>query len=522
MPKITRALLSVSDKAGIVELASALARRGVEILSTGGTAAALADAGIPVVQVSDFTGQPEILEGRVKTLTPGIHGGILARRQSREHRREMKKHGLRPIDLVAVNLYPFESTIARPDATFAEAIEKIDIGGPAMIRSAAKNFEDVTVVVDPADYPLIIEELAKSGRIRKATNAALARKAFAHTAYYDGVISSWLNAKAAAGRSRKKEKPPFLATMSIPLTKVQELRYGENPHQSAALYREPGVPTGVAGAEQLGGKELSFNNLLDLEAAWAAARDFGDRPFVVIVKHNNPCGAGWDDNLGRAFALALATDPLSAFGGVIGVSRRVTANLAARMKKIFFEAIIAPGFTPGALKILRAKKNLRLLDISGCETVPALDLKKISGGILVQEADSLQVGSIRRLPVATRRKPTAREYRALDFAWKMARHVKSNAIIFTGERQLIGVGAGQMSRVDSCRIAVMKAQFPVAGTVAASDAFFPFRDGLDQIAEAGATAVIQPGGSIRDKEVIAAADEHGMAMVLTGNRHFRH
>jgi phosphoribosylaminoimidazolecarboxamide formyltransferase/IMP cyclohydrolase len=516
MPKITRALLSVSDKAEIVELASALARRGVEILSTGGTAAVLADAGIPVVQVSEFTGQPEILEGRVKTLTPRIHGGILARR--REHRQEMKEHGLRPIDLVAVNLYPFESTIARPDATFAEAIEKIDIGGPAMIRSAAKNFEDVTVVVDPADYPLIIEELAESGRISKATNAALARKAFAHTAYYDGVISSWLNAKAVSG----KKKAPFLDTMSIPLTKAQELRYGENPHQSAALYREPGVPTGVAGAEQLGGKELSFNNLLDLEAAWAVARDFSDRPFVVIVKHNNPCGAGWDDNLGRAFALALATDPLSAFGGVIGVSRRVTADLATRMKKIFFEAIIAPGFTPGALKILRAKKNLRLLDISGCATVPALDLKKISGGVLVQDADSLQVGNIRRLPVATRRKPTAREYRALDFAWRMARHVKSNAIIFTGERQLIGVGAGQMSRVDSCRIAVMKAQSPVAGTVAASDAFFPFRDGLDQIAEAGATAVIQPGGSIRDKEVIAAADEHGMAMVLTGNRHFRH
>jgi phosphoribosylaminoimidazolecarboxamide formyltransferase/IMP cyclohydrolase len=461
-----------------------------------------------------------MLEGRVKTLTPRIHGGILARR--REHRREMKEHDLRPIDLVAVNLYPFESTIARADATFAEAIENIDIGGPAMLRSAAKNFEDVTVVVDPADYPLLIEEMAKNGRVSKATNAALARKAFAHTAYYDGVISSWLNAKAASGRGRKKERPPFPATMAVPLAKVQELRYGENPHQSAALYREPGVPTGVAGARQLGGKELSFNNLLDLEAAWAAARDFGDRPFVVIVKHNNPCGAGWDDNLGRAFALALATDPLSAFGGVIGVSRRVTAAVATRMKKIFFEAIIAPGFTPGALKILRAKKNLRLLDISGCETVPALDLKKISGGVLVQDADSLQVGSIRRLPVATRRKPTAREYRALDFAWKMARHVKSNAIIFTGERQLIGVGAGQMSRVDSCRIAVMKAQFPVAGTVAASDAFFPFRDGLDQIAEAGATAVIQPGGSIRDKEVIAAADEHGMAMVLTGNRHFRH
>jgi phosphoribosylaminoimidazolecarboxamide formyltransferase/IMP cyclohydrolase len=521
MPKIRRALLSVSDKRGIVEFADALRGQGVEILSTGGTAAALKAAGIGVIQVSDFTGQPEILEGRVKTLTPRIHGGILARRASPGHRREMKEQGLLPIDLVAVNLYPFEATAARPGAAFAEAIENIDIGGPAMLRSAAKNHHDVTVVVDPEDYRGLAEELEGSGgKISRATNAVLAQKAFAHTAYYDGVISSYLG-----GQLRRKGRggPAFPDRLSLPLAKAQELRYGENPHQRAALYREPGTPAGIAGAGQLGGKELSFNNLLDLEAAWSAAADFRDRPFVVIVKHNNPCGGAWHARLDRAFDLALATDPLSAFGGVIGVSRRVTAAMAARMKKIFFEAIIAPGFTPRALEILRAKKNLRILDITGRERGNSpFDLKKVAGGYLLQDSDAIQVGSLRKLKVVTKRTPTAGEYRALEFAWKMVRHVKSNAIIFTGEQQLVGVGAGQMSRVDSCRIAGMKAQAPLAGTVAASDAFFPFRDGLDQIAETGATAVIQPGGSIRDSEVIAAADEWGLAMILTGNRHFRH
>jgi phosphoribosylaminoimidazolecarboxamide formyltransferase/IMP cyclohydrolase len=520
MPKIRRALLSVSDKRGLTEFAAALVEQGVEILSTGGTAAALKAAGLPVVQVSDFTGQPEILDGRVKTLTPRIHGGILALRGSAGHRREMKDQGLLPIDLVAVNLYPFEATVTRPGSTFDEAIENIDIGGPAMIRSAAKNHRDVTVIVDPGDYGDLAEELRRSGgKVARGTNTLLARKAFAHTAYYDGVISSYLT-----GRQRPQQGtgPVFPDTLSLPLLKAQELRYGENPHQRAALYREPGLPRGVAGALQLGGKELSFNNLLDLEAAWSAAADFRDRPFVVIVKHNNPCGGACHARTDGAFDLALATDPLSAFGGVIGVSRRVTAAMAGKMRKLFFEAIIAPGFTPRALEILRAKKNLRILDISGSEEGTRFDLKKIAGGYLAQEADSIQVGSLRKLKVPTRRRPTAREYRALEFAWKMVRHVKSNAIIFTGEQQLVGVGAGQMSRVDSCRIAALKAQSPLKGTVAASDAFFPFRDGLEQIAETGATAVIQPGGSIRDNEVIEAADEWGLAMVLTGSRHFRH
>jgi phosphoribosylaminoimidazolecarboxamide formyltransferase/IMP cyclohydrolase len=515
MPKIRRALLSVSDKTGIVEFAAALSRSGVEILSTGGTAAAIGAAGTPVVQVSDFTGQPEILGGRVKTLTPRIHGGILGRRKSAAHRREMKEHGILPIDLVAVNLYPFEATITRPGSTFADAIENIDIGGPAMPPSAAKNFEDVTVVVDPKDYPAIVEEMKRArGSVSKGTRVFLARKAFAHTAYYDGVIRSYLAERVAGS--------PFPEAMSLPLAKAQNLRYGENPHQRAALYREPGVPRGVAGARQLGGKELSFNNYLDLEAAWAVARDFPDRPFVAIVKHNNPCGAGAHSGLVRAFGLALATDPLSAFGGVVGVSQKVTAALAARMAKIFFEAVIAPGYTKKAVDILKTKKNLRILDVSGCSDELSLDVKKIAGGYVVQDPDTVQIRNVRKLPVATRRRPTAAEYRALDFAWKMVRHVKSNAIIFTRESQLIGVGAGQMSRVDSCRIAAMKANSPLEGTVAASDAFFPFRDGIDQIAEAGATAVIQPGGSIRDREVVEAANEHGLAMILTGHRHFKH
>jgi phosphoribosylaminoimidazolecarboxamide formyltransferase/IMP cyclohydrolase len=515
MPKIRRALLSVSDKTGIIELATALSRSGVEILSTGGTAATISAAGIPVVQVADFTGQPEILGGRVKTLTPRIHGGILGRRKSAAHRKEMKEQGILPIDLVAVNLYPFEATITRPGSTFAEAIENIDIGGPAMLRSAAKNFEDVTVVVDPKDYPAIVKELGKNGgKVSKGTRVFLARKAFAHTAYYDGVIRSYLAGTVSGS--------PFPDALSLPLVKVQNLRYGENPHQRAALYREPGEPSGVAGARQLGGKELSFNNFLDLEAAWAMARDFRGRPFVAIVKHNNPCGAAADSGLPRAFEQALATDPLSAFGGVVGVSQRVTAALATRVGKIFFEAVIAPGFTKKAVEILKKKKNLRILDVSGCADGISLDVKKIAGGYVVQDPDTVQVGNVRKLPVATRRRPSTAEYRGLDFAWKMARHVKSNAIIFTRESQLLGVGAGQMSRVDSCRIAGMKANFPLEGTVVASDAFFPFRDGIDQIAESGATAVIQPGGSIRDREVVEAADEHGLAMILTGHRHFKH
>jgi len=521
MPKINRALISVSDKTGLLELAAALQRYGVEILSTGGTAKTLAEAGIPVVQVSDYTGQPEILEGRVKTLVPRIHGGILARRGLASHRREMKANDILPIDLVVVNLYPFESAAFRDGGTFENAIENIDIGGPTMVRAAAKNFADVTVVVDPADYPAIVAELdARRGSILPSTNFTLARKAFAHTAYYDSVIAGWLATARPSGREPIPEPPAYPQTLALPLVKVQDLRYGENPHQSAALYREPGPRVGVAGATQLGGKELSFNNLLDLEAAWAAALDFAGRPFAVIVKHNNPCGAGVGSDPAQAFELALAGDPVSAFGGVIGSSRPVTAALARKIAGSFFEAVIAPGFAPKALEILSAKKDLRIL-----QAAPGAgrdDLKRISGGYLLQDLDAGQIRDVRKLPIVTKRKPSAAEYRALDFAWRLVRHVKSNAIVFTTDRQLAGVGAGQMSRVDSCRIAALKAVLPLTGTVVGSDAFFPFRDGIDQVAAAGASAVIQPGGSIRDKEAIEAADRHGLAMVFTGVRHFKH
>ena len=522
MPKIKRALVSVSDKNGLLDLAKALRRHGVEILSTGGTAKTLAEAGIPVVQVSDYTGQPEILEGRVKTLVPRIHGGILGRRGLASHRREMKAHDILPIDLVAVNLYPFESAAFREGASFEDAIENIDIGGPTMVRAAAKNFPDVTVVVDPADYPSIIAELdTQRGVVLPETNFALARKAFAHTAYYDSVISGWLAAAGPAGGRPAPAAPAFPRTLALPLLKVQDLRYGENPHQRAALYREPGPPAGVAGATQLGGKELSFNNLLDLEAAWATARDFAGRPFVVVVKHNNPCGAGIGADPAQAFDLALAGDPVSAFGGVIGVSRPVTPALAQKITGTFFEAVIAPGYAPKALEILKTKKDLRLLRLEAPGRGHS-DLKRIDGGYLVQDPDSVQIRDVRKLPIVSRRKPTAAEYRALDFAWRLVRHVKSNAIIFTTDSQLSGVGAGQMSRVDSCRIAAMKAVLPLKGTVVGSDAFFPFRDGIDRIAAAGATAVIQPGGSLRDKDAIEAADQHGLAMVFTGIRHFKH
>ena len=521
MPKIRRALISVSNKTGLLALATALRRHGVEILSTGGTAKTLADAGIPVVQVSDYTGQPEILEGRVKTLVPRIHGGILARRSSASHKREMKAHDILPIDLVVVNLYPFESAAFRAGASFQDAIENIDIGGPTMVRAAAKNFADVTVVVDPADYPAIVAELdARRGAVLPTTNFALARKAFAHTAYYDSVIAGWL-ATAQPDAGKPCPKPPaYPSTLALPLVKVQDLRYGENPHQTAALYREPGPPVGVAGATQLGGKELSFNNLLDLEAAWAAARDFAGRPFAVIVKHNNPCGAGLGSDPTQAFELALAGDPVSAFGGVIGISRLVTPALAQKITGTFFEAVIAPGYAPKALEVLRSKKDLRIL-----QAAPGIgrdDFKRVSGGYLVQDLDAIQIRDVRNLPIVTKRKPSAAEYRALDFAWRLVRHVKSNAIVFSTDRQLAGVGAGQMSRVDSCRIAALKAVLPLKGTVVGSDAFFPFRDGIDQVAAAGATAVIQPGGSMRDKEAIEAADRHGLAMVFTGIRHFKH
>jgi len=521
MPKIHRALISVSNKTGLLELATALRRHGVAILSTGGTAKSLAAAGIPVVQVSDYTGQPEILEGRVKTLVPRIHGGILARRGSPRHRREMKAHDILPIDLVVVNLYPFESAAGRSGATFEEAIENIDIGGPTMVRAAAKNFADVTVVVDPADYPAIVAELdARRGAVQPATNFALARKAFAHTAYYDSVIAGWL-ATAHFDAKRPSPKPPaYPPTLALPLVKVMDLRHGENPHQSAALYRDPGPPVGVAGATQLGGKELSFNILLDLEAAWAAAREFAGRPFAIIVKHYNPCGAGVGSDPAQAFDLALAGDPVSACGGVIGVSRLVTPALARKITGAFFAAVIAPGYAPKALDILRTKQDLRIL-----QAAPGTgrnDVKRITGGYLIQDPDSAQIRDVRKLPIVTKRQPSASEYRALDFAWRLVRHVKSNAIIFTSERQLAGVGAGQMSGVDSCRIAALKAVLPLKGTVVGSDAFFPCRDGIEQIAAAGATAVIQPGGSLRDKEAIESADRHGLAMVFTGIRHFKH
>ena len=522
---IERALISVYDKTGIVEFARELAALAIEIVSTGGTARLLRDAGIPVRDVSDLTGWPEMLGGRVKTLHPKVHGGILFQRGKAEDRKQAGEHGIVPIDLVVVNLYPFSATAAKPGVSAEELIENIDIGGPAMVRSAAKNFQSVGVVTDPGDYGAISAELREKRELSLGTRLALARKAYARTARYDGEIATELERLAVTGGSVEigpLEKLP--QRIHVSLERRQSMRYGENPHQAAALYipaRRPAA--GLAGAKQLQGKELSYNNLVDLDAALALAVEFR-RPGVAIIKHNNPCGAAEQESLRDAYAKALACDPVSAYGGVLAFNRTVDAATAEEVAKLFVECIVAPGYDSAALNAFAAKKNLRLLEMPATSAPEALEFKFISGGALVQEPDRHELTEA-ELKVATDRAPTAAERRAMLFCWIVAKHVKSNAIVFAREGQTVGVGAGQMSRVDSVKIAVIKAAtagLSLEGSVVASDAFFPFPDGVEEAGKAGATAVIQPGGSVRDQDVIAAANKLGMAMVFTGVRHFRH
>ncbi|HVX93489.1 MAG TPA: bifunctional phosphoribosylaminoimidazolecarboxamide formyltransferase/IMP cyclohydrolase [Polyangia bacterium] len=517
LSKLQRALVSVSNKAGLVDFAKGLSAAGLEILSTGGTAKSLAEAGVPVREVSDFTGAPEVLDGRVKTLHPRVHGGILGR-PTEKHRKEMQQAGFVPIDLVVVNLYPFRETVAR-GAPFEEVIENIDIGGPAMIRSAAKNHERVAVIVDPADYARVLSEIQSTGEVSAATRYQLARKAFGHTAAYDGAIAAHL------GRLATPEAPlaDFSDTLSLTASLARALRYGENPHQKAAFYALDGnvdAPS-LAKAEVLQGKELSYNNILDLDAAMRLCAEF-TQPAAAIIKHNNPCGAAVADNVAEAYKRARETDPVSAFGGIVAVNRQVDAALAREMSETFLECVIAPSYAPEALQTLSSKKNLRLLayDFPG-DAVGSVEYRSVTGGLLVQSRDR-DTAKAADAKVVSKRTPTAAELTDLDFAWRVCKHVKSNAIVFVAGGRTVGVGAGQMSRVDSTRIAISKARASLKGCVMASDAFFPFRDSVDEAAKAGCVAVIQPGGSVRDDESIAAADEHGMAMVLTGERHFRH
>jgi phosphoribosylaminoimidazolecarboxamide formyltransferase/IMP cyclohydrolase len=521
---IERALISVYDKAGVAEFARELASLGIEIVSTGGTARLLRDAGVIVRDVSDLTGWPEMLGGRVKTLHPKIHGGILFQRGKPLDREQTTEHGIVPIDLVVVNLYPFSATAAKPGVTREELIENIDIGGPAMVRSAAKNFQSVGVVTDPGDYAAILLELRAKGELSLATRLALAWKAYARTARYDGEIAKELE-RLAANESVTLSKPEKLPErIHIALERRQRMRYGENPHQAAALYIPAGqVASGLAGAAQLQGKELSYNNLVDLDAAWSLVQEFR-RPAVAIIKHSNPCGAAEQESLRDAYWKALECDPVSAFGGVLAFNQPLDAAAAEEVARLFVECIVAPGYEAAALEKFAAKKNLRLLQISGERAAEELQLKRISGGVLVQEPDNDELDEL-ELRVVTERVPTEPERRTMRFAWKVSKHVKSNAIVFAREGQAVGIGAGQMSRVDSVKIAVMKAGtagLSLAGTVVASDAFFPFPDGVEEAGKAGAAAVIQPGGSVRDAEVIAAANKLGMAMIFTGVRHFRH
>ena len=518
MSKVQRAILSVTDKTGLVEFARKLGDMRVELISTGGTAKLLRESGIPVQDIAELTGFPEMLDGRVKTLHPKVHGGILHRRENPKHRSAIAEHGIQPIDMVVVNLYAFEKTAAKPDVRFEELIENVDIGGPSMIRSAAKNFQDVAVVTSPADYDVIAQEMAaNNGEISVATKWRLAQKAFATTAAYDSAIASTLERISSNGRFDLHPGESFPPTLRLSFQKTMDLRYGENPHQKAAMYSD-GSAAGVANGRQLQGKELSYNNIVDLQAAWDLAQEFSE-PVCAIIKHTNPCGTGTGKTLAEAYKKALECDPVSAFGGVIGVNRTVDGDAAEEMAKLFLEAIAAPSFDAASKAKFASKKNLRLVEI-----VPAEQkwvLKNVSGGILLQDAD-LRTLEESDLKVVTKRAPTPEEKRALLFAWNVCKHVKSNAIVYARDGQTVGVGAGQMSRVDSCKIGAMKAQLPLRGTVAASDAFFPFPDGVEEIAKAGATAIIQPGGSVRDQDVIDAADRLGLAMIFTGVRHFRH
>jgi len=524
--KIRRALLSVTDKTGLVDFATALAAHGVDLVSTGGTAKALRDAGLTVRDISDLTGFPEMLDGRVKTLHPKVHGGILHIRGNAEHEASISAHDIVPIDMVVVNLYAFEKTAQKPGAEFAEIIENIDIGGPSMVRSAAKNFEDVAIVTAPADYPALVEELAaNSGALSRATRWRLAKAAFASTAAYDTAIANTLetltNEDPHTAAVFSEEKFPAALRVNYPLANT--LRYGENPHQNAALYTD-GSGTGIAGGKQLQGKELSFNNLVDLDACWNLVQEFPqDAAAVAIIKHTNPCGAATGSTVLEAYTQALAADPVSAFGGVIGINREVDAAAAEEIAKLFVEAIVAPSFTDEAKARFAAKKNLRLVEIKSAK--PARAMKQVSGGMLLQDADTASITED-ALKTVTARPPTPEELAALLFSWRVCKHVKSNAIVYARADakygQTLGIGAGQMSRVDAARFGAMKAVLPLAGCVAASDAFFPFPDGLETVVLAGATAVIQPGGSVRDAEVIEAANKLGIAMVFTGVRHFRH
>jgi phosphoribosylaminoimidazolecarboxamide formyltransferase/IMP cyclohydrolase len=515
--KVQRAILSVTDKTGLVEFARKLAALQVELISTGGTAKLLRDSGIPVKDISDLTGFPEMLDGRVKTLHPKVHGGILHRRDVPAHREAVAEHGIQPIDMVVVNLYAFEKTAAKPGVHFEELIENIDIGGPSMIRSAAKNFHDVAIVTSPADYDGIAKELAENaGQLSHATKWQLAKKAFATTAAYDSAIASTLE-RVTADEPLQQASEGFPQTLRLSFHKIMDLRYGENPHQKAAMYSD-GSSVGVANAHQLQGKELSFNNIVDLQAAWDLAQEF-EETVCAIIKHTNPCGTATGKTLAEAYQKALQVDPVSAFGGVIGVNRVIDAAAAEEMAKLFLEVIAAPGFDKAALEKFASKKNLRLVEIK--HAPQKWVSKNVSGGLLLQDND-IRPLSDSDIKIVTKRPPTPEEKRALLFAWKICKHVKSNAILYARDGQSVGVGAGQMSRVDAARIGAMKAVLPLKGTVAASDAFFPFPDGVEEIARVGATAIIQPGGSVRDAEVIEAADRLGLAMIFTGVRHFRH
>jgi phosphoribosylaminoimidazolecarboxamide formyltransferase/IMP cyclohydrolase len=521
---VRRALLSVTDKTGLVEFARVLDGHGVELVSTGGTAKALRDAGLSVKDISELTGFPEMLDGRVKTLHPKVHGGILHMRGNAEHVAAVQAHEIEPIDMVVVNLYAFEKTAQKPGVAFADVIENIDIGGPSMVRSAAKNFEDVAIVTSADDYAVLAEELSSTqGSLSRSTRWRLAKQAFAVTAAYDAGIATALESiEAPAGAASFSTELP--KTLRLITSRSQILRYGENPHQKAALYVD-GSGKGVAAAEQLQGKELSYNNLVDLDACWELVSEFDAAAdaAVAIIKHTNPCGASTGATVLEAYKRALEGDPVSAFGGVIGINREVDGAAAEEIAKLFVEAIVAPGFTKEALERFAAKKNLRLVKIVPAEVQRVI--KQVSGGLLVQDADRLRITEA-ELKVVTERQPTPEEMRSLLFAWRVCKHVKSNAIVYArysdGHGQTVGIGAGQMSRVDAAKFGAMKAVLPLAGTVAASDAFFPFPDGLETIASAGATAVIQPGGSVKDADVIAAANGLGVAMVLTGVRHFRH
>jgi phosphoribosylaminoimidazolecarboxamide formyltransferase / IMP cyclohydrolase len=519
--KVGRALISVSDKTGIVDFGVGLSKLGVEIISTGGTAKMLRDAGIAVQDISEITGMPEILDGRVKTLHPAVHGGILGRRSEAAHVDTLAKMNIGWIDMVVVNLYPFETVAAQGTASFEELIENIDIGGPTMIRSAAKNFHDVAVVTDAADYPALLEEMkASRGELSLATKWRLAQKAIARTARYDAAITSVISSLDAKGT--RLDTPKFPDDLTLNYTKLANLRYGENPHQQAALYATAGnLKGGLARARQLQGKELSFNNLVDLEAAWNLVQEFS-QPAAAVIKHTNPCGCSIQATLAEAYLKAYEADPISAYGGVLGFNRPLDAATAEEVAKLFVEAIVAPGFSAEALKRLESKKNLRLVEVDPAASLPGeMHLEQISGGLLVQDKDR-HVLKASDLKCVTKRQPTPEQIESMLFAWNVCKHVKSNAIVYARGTQLLSTGAGQMSRVDSVKFGAAKAQFPLTSSVLASDAFFPFPDGIEEAANAGAVAFIQPGGSIRDDDAIAACDKLGASMVFTGVRHFRH